>query len=151
MQGDIMPDEMFFSDDMKSLRRGRRVAQRTPVCRPCMVWRKDAPEDKFQGVVMDVSPYGMLVRMLECFEAGTRLSVQMMRDDTFTEALAAPHEGLVVRAVQDDGGFVNHGVQLMHERRAKAKGRTARPEPKKRPAKRRAARMHTIDYTVGNR
>ena len=64
---------MFVSADERSITRGRRAAPRTQVCRPALIWQQDAPDAKRQGVVLDLNPRGMRIRMLEQFEVGTEL------------------------------------------------------------------------------
>ena len=108
-----MQDEMFLSDDLKSLRRGKRRARRTETCRPCLMWPASSPDAELQGVVMDLSPYGMLVRTLGALPAGMEVKVQLMRDEDFRDPLAAPVEGMVVRSVPGGEGFTDHGVQVV--------------------------------------
>ena len=147
-----MPDEMFFSDDMRSLRRGRRRSRRSQAFRPCYVWPKDAPDLRFEGVVLDICPYGMLVRTIESLPAGTTVCIQLMRDESFREPLAQLHEGTVVRMAMDEGGFTDHGIALTQPemRRVEPKPLSAGP---RRPANtpQSGNRMHTIDITVGER
>ena len=50
-----MADEMFFSPDSKSLRRGKRIAPRTETSRPCLVWPEDAPEMQMRGVILHLN------------------------------------------------------------------------------------------------
>ena len=146
-----MPDEMFFSPDRRSLRRGQRQAARTQTCRPCFVWAKDDPDNKHRGVVMDVSPHGMRVRMIEILPTDTPIMIQMMRDDDFRSALSVPVEGSVMRYESGAGGFTDHGFEFRRKTI-----RTVEPKPlgfrrrRAAPAPRRT-RMHTIDYTVGDR
>lgn len=145
-----MSDEMFFSQDTKSLYRGKRAGRRTEVCRPCRLWLKEDPDEVYRGVVMNVNAYGMLVRMIESLPPGTDLMVQLMRDETFQQALSKPVEGMVVRNVPDEKGFTDHGIQLVQERTER---KPARPLPTKRrrPARRSpSSRMHTMDITVGD-
>jgi hypothetical protein len=143
-----MKDEMFFSEDSKSLRRGKRVAARTPTCRPCIVWPKDAPELKQNGVILNLNPYGMLIRMMDEFALQTEVVVQMMRDDQFREPLSRPVGGQVVRHASGMSGFVDHGVRLVREA---IERNVSRPVnlPQRRPMRYTRPRMHTIDVTVG--
>lgn len=106
-------EEMFVSSDEKCMRRGRRVAPRTEACRPCLVWPKDDADKKRQGVVLDLNPYGLRVRMLEHFPEGTELFVQMMRDEEFRMPLSQPLRCAVVRTITGTAGFVDHGLQLI--------------------------------------
>lgn len=139
-----MADEMFFSTDSKSLRRGKRVAPRTETCRPCLVWPEDAPDMHVRGVILDINAYGMLIRMMEALPPGMRIQVQLMRDDEFREPLAKPVTAMVVRNILQDDGFVEHGIQVLQEtiRREESKPlRTPLRKPRLRQHGR--ARMHT--------
>jgi hypothetical protein len=148
----MMHDEMFFSDDGRLLRRGRRVAARTETCRPCLLWPQDAPEIPIQGVVMDVNPHGMLVRMLDSVPPGTSIMVQLMRDESFSDPLARPREGRVVRHADNSDGFVDHGVRLVVDPIKRVEEMPPiRIEPRKAPQRPGRSRMHLIDFTVGDR
>jgi hypothetical protein len=145
-----MPDEMFFTSGDRALRRGKRREKRTETCRPCVIQTRDGVTHQVEGVVLDMNAYGLRVRALDAVPVGTRVSVQLMRDDSFEEPISRPLEGAVVRRESADG-FADLGIRL-HERRI------ARPEPRPafertpRPAQDRPAvrRMHTIDFTVGD-
>ena len=110
-----MADEMFFTADRRALRRGRRVSARTETCRPCLVWLKDAPEDRYPGVVMDINPQGMCIRMVEALPQNSDVVVQMMRDDEFKEPLAEPLEVHVARVEAGTDGFIDHGMRIVHK------------------------------------
>ena len=144
-------ENMFVSDDQKSLSRGRRVVSRTEVCRPCLVWTLESPDEKKQGVMLDLTPYGMRIRMLEGLAEGSALIVQMMRDDEFRMPLANPIRAQVLRAYSTPEGFVDHGLQVKRTR-------IKRPDEFKRidiaqphPSVRSASRMYSMDYTVTDR
>lgn len=103
---------MVISADNRSMQRGRRRASRTEVCRPCLVWQPEAPEYRHEGVVLDLNPRGMRIRMLSTFEEGTRLTVQLMRDENFQVPLSQPLLINVVRVLESPDGFVDHGTML---------------------------------------
>jgi hypothetical protein len=103
---------MVISPDNRSMQRGRRRASRTEVCRPCLVWVPEAPEAPFEGVVLDLNPRGMRIRMLSAFDEGTRLTVQLMRDENFQVPLSQPLTINVVRVLESPDGFVDHGTVL---------------------------------------
>lgn len=145
-----MSDEMFFSPDLRSLHRGKRQSGRTPTCRPCVAWIKESPATRYYGVVMDVSPVGLRVRMLDLVPAGCTLCIQMMRDDEFTVPFAAPLEGEVVRVREEDAGFVDHGLLLMQKKMARIESKPVEL-PKKTPMKSNRPRMYSLDITVGER
>lgn len=102
-----------LSSDEKSLRRGRRAAPRTEVCRPCLFWLEENPEEKKQGVLLDLSPYGMRLRSLELHQPGTVLCVQMMRDEDFQVPLSAPIRAEVAHRGNKYEGFVDHGLRRL--------------------------------------
>jgi hypothetical protein len=144
-------ETMVWSEDQKSLHRGRRVAPRTEVCRPCLVWLQIAPDLKLQGVVLDLNPHGMRIRLIEHLPVGTPIVVQMMRDDEFQVPLSRPIDVKVVRIISGFGGLVDHGVQV--EFKPIKRAEEARPVTTTRPraTRRQRARMHTLDVTLGNR
>lgn len=145
-----MPDEMFFSKDERSLIRGSRSDPRTETCRPCTVTLKDDASVELHGVVLDVTPRGMMVRMLEAIPLSTQISVQLMRDDKFQQKLSTPHKGEVRRIEGTEDGFFDHGILLFKEEIKKASERPIHiPRPRK-PRPNHPSRMQTIDYTVDN-
>src|SRR5262245_22381829 len=90
-----MPDEMFFSKDERALVRGRRAAKRTATMRPCLLMLPGG--DQIEGIILNLTPHGMLVRVMQSLEIGTKVEVQMMRDENFQKPLAEPRYGTVVR------------------------------------------------------
>lgn len=139
-------EDMFVTEDERSLQKGRRVAPRTQVCRPCLVWTRDAPEEKRQAVALDLNAYGMLVRTVDPLPLGARVHVQLMRDEFFQTPLSGPLELEVVRVEEAMGGFADLGLKHLLKKLAKdtpAKSaqlaRPARPRPPK------ATRMHLAD------
>lgn len=145
-----MVDAMFFSSDAKSLIRGSRQDARTETCRPCVVNLSDDPDIEFHGVVLDVTPRGMLVRMMEAIPLSTNVSVQLMRDDKYQKKFSSPHHGEIRRIEGTEDGFFNHGVQLFKVVVQKASERPIQI-PRARPARpRHPSRMQTVDYTVSN-
>ncbi len=145
-----MSDDMFFVANARALRRGRRVAKRTETCRPCVLWRRDAPETRYHGVAMDVSPHGMRVRMMDALPRGETVMVQMMRDEDFEVPLTEPIEASVTRIEPDSEGFIDHGLRIVHKEIARIEPRRA-PPAKAKPQPLRASRMRTLDTILGNR
>ena len=144
-----MSDEMFFSNDDLSLIRGKRIAARTEVCRPCLIAARGPSPRAIEGVIVDMNPHGMLIRTMEHIPVGSKVVVQLMRDDNFQRAISVPREGTIVRATAAEDGFTDHGIKLVNKRSPKASERPitierARPRPKSAPT-----RMHTIDLTIG--
>ena len=107
-----MPDDFISSGNGSSIYRGRRRAPRTETCRPCWVWLRDDPELAFQGVVMNISPFGMCIRMLDAVAPRTSVMIQLMRDEAFQIPLSAPLAGVIVWNGDGGDGFTDHGVEL---------------------------------------
>ena len=144
-----MSDEMFFSNDELSLIRGKRAAARTEVCRPCLIAARGPSPRAVEGVIIDMNPHGMLIRMMEHMPVGSSVVVQLMRDDNFQRAISVPRDATIVRAAAAEDCFTDHGVKLVNKSIPKASERPiiierARPRPKSAPT-----RMHTIDVTIG--
>ncbi len=147
-----MSDEMFFTSDERSLLRGKRKARRTDTCRPCLIeFPNNDTLEPLQGVVLDITPFGMLIRSIEKMSIGEEITVQLMRDEEFRHPLAPPRAACVVRYDQIDGEFVDHGVELINKQK---KSTTHRPGEISRPTapsteEKPNSRMHTIDITIG--
>lgn len=149
-QPDLMPDEMFFSKDERSLIRGSRTDPRTETCRPCVVELHEIDSPELHGVVLDVTPRGMLVRMLQPIPLDTVLTIQLMRDDKYQKKLSTPHVGRVVRIEETKDGFFDHGLHLVKDVIPKASERPVHiPNPKPSPT-RGPSRMQTVDITSDN-
>jgi hypothetical protein len=147
-----MSDEMFFTPDMRALRRGKRVASRTETCRPCLLWEQTDQETKHYGVVLDVNPYGMRVRMLDMIAVGTPVVIQMMRDEEYRFPLAKPIEALVVRHQEEADDMVDHGMQISQKKEVqRIVSKPAQPEAKVAEQPKKKTRMYTLDVTVGDR
>ena len=145
-----MPDEMFFSKDEKSLIRGSRSDPRTETCRPCVVELHDTVSPELHGVVLDVTPRGMLVRMFQPIPLQSVLTIQLMRDDKYQKKLSTPHVGTVVRIEETRDGFFDHGLHLIKDHIPKASERPVNiPTPKPSPT-RKPSRMQTVDITSEN-
>jgi hypothetical protein len=146
-----MPDDMIMSRDSRSMRRGNRRAPRTETCRPCLVWPKEVPGLINQGVIININPYGMCVRMLESLAPGTSVVVQLMRDEEFRVPLSAPVEGMVVRNADVPEGFMDHGIEVLQRALERKEPRIRYADQRARPALRAPVRMHTIDFRIGGR
>ena len=139
---------MFVAQTDASLRRGKRIAPRTEVCRPCLVWQESVADIRIQGVVLDLNPYGFRIRMLEEFEAGTHLIVQMMRDDEFRVPLSPPLEVPVMRIGRAVGGFVDHGIKIIRKKIKKPQEFKRVEVRQPSSARRNPIRMHTAEETL---
>lgn len=109
-------EEMVLSPDSRSFRRGRRIAPRTEVCRPCLLWQAEHPEERKPAVALDLNAHGMRVRSLEAIPMGAEVLVQLMRDEDFRIPLSYPLRLRVVRLSQAVGGFYDLGMRLLRPR-----------------------------------
>ena len=140
-------EDMVVSTDNRSMRKGRRVAPRTEVCRPCLIWDDTSGAEKTQGVVLDLNPHGMRIRALDPFPAESVLLVQMMRDEEFSIPLSDPITVRVIR-VDEEEGFHDHGVRLVLKRIRRV-GELRLPKlPVAKPIRRLGTRMYTADYAI---
>lgn len=140
-------ENMVVSTDSRSMRKGRRVAPRTEVCRPCLLWTEATEAEKTQGVVMDLNPHGMRIQAIDPYPEGSVLTVQMMRDEEFQIPLSEPITVRVIRLSEVDG-FFDLGVRLVLKRiRRPADVRLMRPAAP-RPTRRLGTRMHIADYAI---
>jgi len=144
-----MADEMFFSSDGKTLRKGRRVATRTPVERPAGFWCADDQGGIFQGLIRNLNPYGLLLESDQELPVGTEIWVELKRDELFADSLSCV-KGRIVRVADTQAGLWHMGVQLA----------VAPPKPSSKPIRlsskkstlpeRRPTRMYSLDYVVGS-
>jgi len=144
-----MADEMFFSADGKTLRKGRRRAKRTPVQRPAGFWCADDQGGILQGLVRDLNPYGLLLESNEGLPVGTEIWVELKRDELFADSLSCVR-GKIVRVADTQTGTWHMGVQLA----------VVPPKPASKPIRitpkrstlpeRRPTRMYSLDYVLGS-
>lgn len=143
-----MADDMFFSADGKTLRKGRRISKRTPVRRPAEFWRADDDGGLFQGLIRDLNQYGLLLEADRGLPVGTAVCVELKRDALFGSTLSCV-KGKVVRVLDTGRGRWQMGVQLILERPREA-SKPIRIEPKKSTLpKRQPTRMYTADFVLG--
>jgi len=145
-----MPDDMYFAPNERSLYRGKRAAPRTDTCRPCLMQTVDDEALTIKGVILDINPYGMMVRAIECVAVGTKVTLQLMRDEHFQEPFSAVLHGRVVRHLGTVGTFTDHGIRLNQDEGRSPESKPIKIEAKRRPTAKKITRMHTVDYTVGS-
>ncbi len=143
-----MPDEMFFSNDEKGLVRGRRAAKRTETFRPCLITLPDG--GRIEGIILNLTPHGMLIRLMGTLPVGTRVEVQMMRDETFQKPLAEPRYGAVARLAASDGMFSDLGIRIDNKKPATSKTKVKEIRQRvEAPARSKSKGMQTVEITRG--
>lgn len=143
-------EEVVVSTDNRSLRKGRRVAPRTEVCRPVLLWPPERVEEKFQGVVLDLNPHGLRIRSLNDFPLGTILHIQMMRDEDFTFPLSPVIVIEVTRIIEADD-FVDLGVRVIQPKIRKPAEMKPVAMARSNKLTRPVSRMHTLNIQVDDR
>jgi hypothetical protein len=144
----VVADDMFFSADGKTLKKGRRVTKRTPVKRLAEFWRADDKGGLYRGLIRDLNPYGLLLECNRGLPVDTVIQVELKRDGSFADPLSAVN-GRIVRVVDTGRGTWQMGVQLI----------LARPEPASKPIRieprkstlpeRKPTRMYSLDTMLG--
>lgn len=138
-------EELVVTTDSTAVRRGRRKAARTEVCRPCLVWLPDASEVKMESVVMDLNPHGMRLRMIDALPSGQVVMAQLMRDEAFQVPLSPPITAVVTRVRRGADGLVDHGLKIQHAKIKSAPAANTARGMKPSPGGVRGTRMHTAD------
>lgn len=142
---------MFFRNDGKSLKRGKRRDRRTPTCRPCLVWIEDQEGEPYRGVVLDVNGYGMCIRTIDPLDPGLTIKIQLMHDEDFREPMADPVHGKIARRIAAPDDFYDHGISLHRPDIRREESRPVSIPKPVRSATRPKPRMHTFDVTIGDR
>jgi len=138
-----MADEMFFSANGKTLRKGRRAAKRTEVQRPAAFWRADDEGGLFQGLIRNLNPYGLLLESDNGLPVGTEVCVELKRDELFADSLSSL-KGTVARLVGTGTGTWHMGIQIAIEP-PKPDSKPIRIEPKRTTLpERRPTRMYSM-------
>ena len=144
-----MADEMFFSADGKTLRKGQRVAKRTSVRRPAEFWRADDEGGLFLGIIRNLNPYGLLLESSTGLPVGTEIRLEMRRDEHFADALTCL-TGKVARLIGTANGTWQMGIQLAIAP-SKPKSKPIRiPEKRSTLPERHPTRMYSLDYVLGS-
>ncbi len=121
------------------------------MCRPCVVSPMETPDKYKQGVVLDLNPYGIRVRMLERLEEGSEVVFRLMRDEEFSVPLSGPIRAWVVRSHRTEEGFFDYGLKVRITKISKPA--VFRPVEIDRPHPRRRvlSRMYSLDHEEEDR
>ena len=143
-----MPDEMFFSNDSRSLVKGQRRDRRTPTRRPAVFHKTNGESKTHHGVVLDLNAYGLRVRTVVRLPEGTPIEIYLRRNGLNSD-LSKGLLGRVARTERISNRQFDMGVEL--DVPAIELPRTEVLEiPMRRASRRRpASRMHVVDFVVG--
>ena len=143
-----MPDDMFFTNNDRALRKGRRRAKRAAVRRTIEFYRAGDDKNRFKGVLADLTTYGALLVSEEAFPAGTLISLTVVRDESDDTPLTQIR-GRVRRLEERSDGYAEMGVEFVRKPATGSRRKLAVPERKERPHLPRQQGVHIIDVILG--
>ncbi len=138
-------EEMYVNPEKGSIQRGRRIAQRTETCRPCLVWKAKEPEKKIKCVIVDLNKYGLKIRSFEDLSVNDEILIQMMKEDDFTTPLGVPIKAKIVREAISPHGLKDYGVKRVIEEIKRPEEFKPVDIPTSKPIIRKKPKMHIID------
>lgn len=89
----------------------RRIAPRTFVKRPCLMWTDENPNNKVGGIILDLNMYGVKIRTTEIFPIGQELYIQMMHDEEHTQPLGVPIKATIVWSTNTNEQYIDYGMK----------------------------------------
>ncbi len=108
-----MPDDMLMSPDGKSLRRGRRRAQRHQMERAAHVWRPGEEESPVVAIASDISTDGVGIHTRVRFDVGDEIMVDIKRGKEIDGATFIYLRGRVTRVEPAGDDHFMVGVQII--------------------------------------
>lgn len=141
-------EEMYWDPQKGTIQRGKRIAPRTETCRPCLVWKAEAPDKKIKCVIMDLNRYGLKIRSFENMNIGDEVFIQMMKEDNFTTPLGIPIKAQIVRESLSPHGLKDYGVKRIIEEIKKPEEIKPVKISVPKPIPRSTPKMHTIDLWI---
>jgi len=141
-----MADDMFFSDDHRALRKGRRTHKRTPISRLVIFHLVDKPEEQFQGRVRNLSRDSALLDSPVFLPIESEVELDVQKDAKGIGGSLIQIRGVIARVERKGNSTFEFGVRLIAEELPE-KGpppRRPRPVPPPPPA-RKPSRMHIMD------
>jgi len=143
-----MPDEMFFSEDSRSLVKGQRRDRRTATRRLVVFKPKNGTSRALNGIILDLNPYSMRIRSPVKLPVGTLVQIFFRRSGVSLNG-TRKIEGRVARSARVENRRFDLGVELdvpaidlpktMALEVPQRRGGRARP----------AGRMHIVDFVIG--
>jgi len=110
-------DELFFTPDGKSLRRGRRGSKRHAIERLVHIWRPGDEENRAIGVATDISLEGVLVYTSEPFGIGEEVMLDIKRSKESDGPTFIYVRGEIVRHTPPRNGMLGLGIRMRAKER----------------------------------
>lgn len=115
-----MAEELYFSPDGKSLKRGKRGAKRRPIDRRVEMWRLGEEDQRVEGTATDISLDGLMIRAPADFTIGEEIMVDVRRGKELDTPTFLYARARVVRIVDGDAGGRGFGLRLVAKERKPA-------------------------------
>lgn len=112
-----MVEELYFSEDGKSLRRGRRASKRREIERSVQIWRPGQEETPAVGIATDISLEGILLHTPEPFAVGDEVLVDVKRGKNLEADTFLFVRGEVRRSEKLKNGRYSLGIRMMAKER----------------------------------
>ncbi len=145
-----MADKMFFSDDHRSLRKGRRNHPRTDVSRPVVFHPADSPDEKIQGRLRNLSRDSALLESPIFLPIDSEIELNVQKDDKGIGGTLIQIKAIIARADRNEDSIFELGLRLVQSNLPDKKPPTRRPRAvPPPPPTRKPSRMHILDIIVG--
>ena len=115
-----MVEELFFSEDGKSLRRGHRNANRRDVERMVTIQRVEGDGEPVVGLALNISLEGIFIQTAEPFEVGEKLMIDVKEGKELDTPSYMYVRGQVMRRVPMDADLFGIGVRMIAKERQSA-------------------------------
>lgn len=112
-----MVDELYFSPDGKSLRRGQRTSKRRPIDRRVTMWRVGDEANPTEGQATDISMDGLMIQAAAGFAVGDEIMVDVRRGKDLDTPTFLYARARIVRIVERNDGLSGYGIHLIAKER----------------------------------
>ncbi|MFC1735814.1 PilZ domain-containing protein [Candidatus Hydrogenedentota bacterium] len=146
-----MGDEMFLSDDLGSLKKGKRGMKRTPVTRGVEFWLISEPEIVYNGLVIDINIGGVGIISKHWLPCDSEIEVDVKRDQSGASSTLFRGKGKILWVTEKRDAF-QFGVRLAPKEKPEEKKRSVQHLRHATPdsaASSKKSRMHALDVIIG--
>ena len=112
-----MAEELYFSPDGKSLKRGKRASKRRPIDRQVEMWRVGEEGTIVEGRATDISLDGLMIHTAGDFALDDEIMVDVKRGKELDGPTFLYARARVVRIIEVDGGLRGLGIRLLAKER----------------------------------
>ena len=117
LKGLPVVEELYFSSDGKSLRRGQRSSKRRPIDRHVEMWRVGDQANLIQGRATDISMDGLMIEATGDFVIGDEIMVDVRRGKELDTPTFLYARARIVRIIERSDGLSGYGIHLIAKER----------------------------------